>query len=154
MSDWLTHTMIGWITGKVLKREVGLVVVGSLIPDLVKLNDIAVNFGTYLQDFFNPFHTPVGSLLIGAILAMFFADTKKAFVAFCIGISTHFVLDFFLIGATRGIQLLFPFSWNYWRFNEIMGDYRITIFAVVAAVLFYIYYRYRISRNAKNKTGV
>lgn len=151
MSDWLTHTMISWITGKAIKLEVGLVVLGSILPDLVKINLIAVGLGTDLQGFFNPFHTPVGSLLVGGILALFFTGTKKVFLAFSIGITTHFILDFFLIGATRGIQFLFPFSWRYWRFNEIMGDYRITIIAVLAALTLYIYYFYSSSRKAKNK---
>lgn len=147
MPDWVTHTMIGWITGKGIKMEVGLVALGSILPDLVKINYIALWFGADLYSLFNPFHTPVGSLLVAGILALFFIDSKKVFLALGIGITTHFLLDFFLIGATRGIQLLFPFSWNYWRFNEIMIDYRITLIAVIAAIFVYIFCYYKDSKK-------
>jgi membrane-bound metal-dependent hydrolase YbcI (DUF457 family) len=154
MPDWLTHTMISWITGKAIKMEVGLVVLGSILPDLVKINDVISWFGPDLQSIFHPFHTPAVALLMGGILALFFADTKKVFLAFSIGIATHFILDFFLIGTTRGIQFLFPFSWNYWHFNEIIGDFRITIIALFAALTVYIYYFYRDSRKAKNQQKI
>ncbi len=151
MPDWLTHTLIGWITGKILKKEVALVAIGSIIPDLVKLNHIPLLFGADLQSFFNPFHTPAGSLLVGGVFALFFLDTKKAFFALAIGIATHFLLDFFLIGATRGIQFLFPFSWEYWRFNEIMVDYRFTIILVLVALVLYVYYFYFGSKKMRKK---
>jgi len=153
MPDWFAHTMIGWITGKLLKREVGLVVVGSLIPDLVKMNHIALFLGEDLQSFFNPFHTPAGSILVAGILALFFLETKKVFFALVIGIITHFVMDFFLIGATRGIQFLFPFSWEYWRFNEIMVDYRFTVLVSFVALGLYLYYFY-VGLKKKERQGV
>lgn len=151
MPDWLAHTMIGWITGKILKIEVGLVVVGSILPDLVKVNHVALFFGADLQSFFNPFHTPAGSLLVGGILALFFLDSKKVFLAFVIGIATHFLMDFLLIGATRGIQFLYPFSWGYWRFNEIMVDYRFTVLVCLAALGLYLYYFYSGSKKRKKQ---
>lgn len=140
MPDWVTHTMIGWITGKILQKEVGLVVIGSIIPDLVKVSDIALLFGVDFQSVFTAFHTPAGSLLVGGIFSLFFVDTKKVFFALTIGIATHFLLDFFLIGATRGIQFLYPFSWEYWRFNEIMVDYRFTVIVCLFSLALYLYY--------------
>jgi hypothetical protein len=154
MPDWLTHTMISWMTGKAIKMEVGLVVLGSIIPDIVKINDVITWFGTDLQGFFHPFHTPFVSLLVGGIIALFFANTIKVFFTFGIGITTHFILDFFLIGATKGIQLLFPFSWNYWRFNEILTNYHITIIALFAALGLYMYYHYKSSRKTRNKQDI
>jgi membrane-bound metal-dependent hydrolase YbcI (DUF457 family) len=154
MPDWLAHTMIGWITGKTIKMEVGLVVVGSILPDLVKINHVALLLGADLQSFFNPFHTPAVSLLVAGILALFFLDTKKVFFAFVIGIATHFLLDFFLIGATRGIQFLFPFSWEYWRFNEIMVDYRFTVIVCLAALVLYLCYFYYGSKKMRKKQEI
>jgi len=151
MPDWITHTTIGWIAGKVIKMEVGLVVLGSILPDLVKINHIALWFGMDLYSLFNPFHTPVGSLLVAGILALFFVDSIKVFLALSIGITTHFLLDFFLIGLTKGIQFLFPFSWERWRFNEIMIDYRITALAIIAAVLGYIYWYYKDSKKGRTE---
>lgn len=152
MPDWLTHTMIGWITGKVLKKEVGLVAIGSLIPDLVKLNHFALSFEVDLSSIFSPFHTPAGSLLVAGIFSLFFLETKKVFAALVLGVVTHFLLDFFLIGATRGIQFLFPFSWEYWRLNEIMVDYRFTGFVLVVAIVLYLYYNY--SKKKEKKQGI
>jgi hypothetical protein len=149
MPDWLTHTLIGWMTGKAVKLEVGLIVLGSILPDLVKIHDIAFFFGVDIYGFFSPFHTPVGALLVVGIIALFFADTLKIFLTLTIGVATHFVVDFFFIGATKGIQFLFPFSWGYWRFNEITTDYRLPLIAMGAALAFYLYYIYRDTK----KTG-
>jgi len=44
---------------------------------------------------FDPIHTPIGSILIGGIIALFFHDSKKAFIALGVRIITHFILDFF-----------------------------------------------------------
>jgi hypothetical protein len=151
MPDWITHTMIGWITGKTLRLEVGLIVVGSLIPDIVKIDDVLHWFGFDFQGFFHPFHTPFGSVLVIGIIALFFIDTIKVFFTLAIGVATHFILDFFLIGASKGIQFLFPFSWNYWRFSEITTDYRMTVLALFVALGVYLYYYYIHSRKTKKK---
>ncbi|VVB62025.1 Uncharacterised protein [uncultured archaeon] len=37
MPDWITYTLIGWITGKTTKQDVALVVISALIPYLVKI---------------------------------------------------------------------------------------------------------------------
>ena len=78
MPDWFTHTLAGWITGKAIKMEVGLIVVGSLVPDIKYLNIaflklLSVDLHTYLD----VFHTPVGAFLVGGIFALFFKDIKK-----------------------------------------------------------------------------
>jgi hypothetical protein len=44
MPDWFTHTLIGGITGKITKIDIGLIVIDSLIPDLVKENKCYVYF--------------------------------------------------------------------------------------------------------------
>lgn len=150
MPDWLVHTMIGWMTGRITKIEVGLVVVGSILPDLVKINHIPLYFRGDLQSVLNPFHTPAGALLVGGILALFFSDSLRAFLALAIGIATHFLLDFFLIGATKGIQFLFPFSWQYWRFNEIMVGFSFTILVILGAAVLYGYFRYTDAKNQRS----
>ena len=94
MPDWLTHTLVGWITGKTVKMEISLVVIGSLIPDLVKINLLFPWMGIQDIHFFDPLHTPVGAFLIAGIGSLLFEDTKKSFIPLSIGVSTHFVLDF------------------------------------------------------------
>jgi hypothetical protein len=141
MPDWLTHTLVGWITGKTTKQDVALVVVGSLIPDLVKINLAFTWLGLNDYQFFDPLHTPIGAFLVAGIIAVFFPDIRKAFIPLGIGVSTHFILDFFLVHIHEGMKLLFPFSWNEWQFYLIRSDdYRMTIAAVLLAILIYMIY--------------
>jgi len=149
MPDWLTHTLAGWITGKAIKMEVGLIVAGSLIPDLTKINLIFLYFDTNLHHFFNAFHTPAGAFLVASIFALFFKNVKKAFIPLGIGIITHFILDFFLVHVSSTMKLLFPFSWSEWQYSLIRSEeYNVTIVAVLAAILIYIFYLYHEKRSS------
>ncbi len=152
MPDWFTHTLVGWITGRTTKINIGLVVIGALIPDLVKINLAFIWYNIDHHHFFDPIHTPIGAFLIAAIIALFFKDAKKAFIALGIGITTHFILDFLLVHVSGGMKLLFPISWGEWQFYLIRSDdYWITIIAILAAILVYlIYYFYNIKKNTKN----
>jgi hypothetical protein len=142
MPDWLTHTLIGWITGKTIRKDVGLVVIGSLIPDLVKITLAFTWLGIDYHHFFDPLHTPIGALLVGGILALFFQEAKPVFIALGVGITTHFILDFFLVHVSGGMKLLFPFSWREWGYGVIRyDDYRITFIVIGAALLVYTLYR-------------
>ncbi|MFA5102182.1 MAG: metal-dependent hydrolase [Candidatus Thermoplasmatota archaeon] len=143
MADWLTHTLIGWITGRTTKQDIALVVIGALLPDLTKLTLLFTWLGIYDHQFFDPLHLPIGALLVAGIIAVFFQDIKKAFLALSIGVTTHFLLDFFLVHTQGGIKLLFPFSWDGWQVYWYRSDdYRVTIVALVAALLVYGIYRY------------
>jgi len=142
MPDWLTHSLVAWITGKPIKQEVSLVVIGSLIPDIFKLHPI---FDWFVkgdtQNFFLPLHTPVGALLIACVISLFFHDIKKTIVLLGIGITTHVILDLSLVNASGGMLMLFPFSWDEWQLGLIRNDdYMITIYAILAAVLVYSIY--------------
>jgi len=123
MPDWFTHSLVGWIARKTTKMDIGLVVIGSLIPDLVKINLAFTWLSIDHQNFFDPIHTPVGAFIIGGIIALFFTNVKKAFMALGAGIITHFVLDFFLVHVSGGMKLLFPFSWEKWQSNHCLQTY-------------------------------
>ncbi|MCJ7570280.1 MAG: metal-dependent hydrolase [Candidatus Thermoplasmatota archaeon] len=152
MADWLTHSLVGWITGKTTKRDIALIVIGSLIPDLVKINLAFIWLNLNDHQFFEPLHTPIGAVLIAGIIAISFNDIRKAFIPLIIGISTHFILDFFLVHVHGGIKLLFPFSWEGWQYNLIRSDdYRMTIVAILAALLVYSIYWF-FARQKKQKT--
>jgi hypothetical protein len=141
MPDWFTHSLIGWITGKTIKQDVALVVIGSLIPDLVKIDLLFTWLQGESSQFFAPLHTPIGALLVAGIIAVFFQDIRKAFIPLIIGVSTHFILDFFLVHTHGGIKLLFPFSWEGWQISLIRSDdYMVTVVAVLAAVIVYAIY--------------
>ena len=144
MPDWLTHSLIGWITGKATKLDVGLLALGALLPDISKLM-LLFNwvFNRDLDKLFYPIHTPIGALLIACIIALFFEEQKKALLFLGIGITTHFILDLFLLNVSGGTTLLFPFSWNEWQLNLIRSDdYSMTILAIIAAMIVYLIYNF------------
>jgi membrane-bound metal-dependent hydrolase YbcI (DUF457 family) len=143
MADWLTHSLVGWITGKTTRQDIALLVVGSLIPDLVKINLAFTWLGINDQQFFDLLHTPVGAFLVAGIIALFFPDIKKALIPLGIGVSTHLILDFFLVHTHGGMKLLFPFSWDGWQVYVYRSDdYFVTVIAILAAVFVYAVYWY------------
>lgn len=138
MPDWLTHTMIGWITGKTTKQDIALVVIGSLIPDLVKINLAFTWLRWNSYQVFNPLHTPIGAFLVVGIITVFFKDARKAFVPLGIGVLTHFILDFFLVHVHGGMRLFFPFSWGEWQYYLIRyDDYMVTVVSILVAFSIY-----------------
>ena len=143
MPDWLTHTLVGWISGKITKLDISLVVIGALIPDLVKINIAFVGLRIDHLFLFDPIHTPIVAILIGGFISLFFKDCRKAFIALCFGIITHFILDFFLVHVTGGMKLLFPISWKEWQVYIIRSDEYlitvITIFLTIFVLLFYFF---------------
>lgn len=150
MPDWLTHSLVGWITGKTIKQEVGLIVIGSLIPDISKLYlffDWLLQIKT--EPFFLPIHTPLGAVLIACVIALLFQDIKKALLPLGIGIATHFILDFLLVNISGGMPLAFPFSWEEWHLDLIRSDdYTMTIYAVVAAIIVYLVFYFHKKRKS------
>ena len=155
MPDWLTHSLVGWISGKTTKQEISLLVIGSLIPDISKLYilfDLASE--TMTDDFFLPIHTPFGAIIIACIIALFFQDIKKAFIPLTIGITTHFILDFFLLNVSGGMPLLYPFSWQEWQLGFIRSDdYTMTILALLTTILVYVSYRIYEKRKIKEENN-
>jgi len=141
MPDWFTHTLVGWIIGKTAKLDIGLVVAGSLIPDLYKIHLAFSWLKIDTHHFLDPLHTPIGAFIIGALFALFFINSKKAFIYLSIGILSHFILDFFLVHVSGGMKVFFPLSWNEYQIYIMRSeDYLMTIVALVAAFIVYIYY--------------
>ena len=154
MPDWLTHTLVGWITGKTIRMDVSLVVIGSLIPDLVKIYLAFEWFNIDHHQFFNPLHTPVGGLLVAGIITLFFIEYKKAFLLLTIGLATHFILDFFLVHVAGGMKLLFPFSWEKWHYSLIWADdYWVTLVAILLAFIVFIIF-YVLRKRNRHATDV
>jgi hypothetical protein len=152
MPDWFTHTLIGWITGKITKKDIGLIVIGTLIPDLVKINIAFAFLNINHYYFFDPIHTPICALLIGGIFSLFFKDYKKAFFALTLGIFTHFIFDFLLVHVAGGIKILYPLSWKEWQIYLIRSDeFFLTIITLIFAIIVYFVYYYidSLKRNKK-----
>ena len=82
---------------------------------------------------------PIGAFIVGAIFALFFVNSKKAFIFLSIGIFSHFLLDFFLVHASGGMKLFFPFSWEEYQIYIIRyDDFLVTIYAIIAAIIVYL----------------
>jgi hypothetical protein len=144
----VTHSLVGWITGKTTRQDIALIVIGALIPDLTKISNVFSWLGLSHNRFFVALHTPISAFLVAGIIALVFPDIKKAFIPLGIGVSTHFILDFFLVHVHGGIPLLFPFSWEGWQLSLIRSDdYRMTIVAVLVALLVYAIYWYQMKRK-------
>jgi LexA-binding, inner membrane-associated putative hydrolase len=144
MSDWLTHSLVGWIAGKVTALEVSLLVLGSVLPDINKMYLIFQwGWNLHLETFFLPLHTPVGAMLLACGVALFFKDFRKTIVSLGVGIGLHFALDILLVEVGGGEHLLFPLSWDGWQLNVIPAsdyDVGITLYVLGASVLVYIVY--------------
>ena len=142
MPDWTTHVIAGWITGKATKMNVALVVIGSLLPDLVKIQLIFIKLKVNTHGFFDPLHTPVGTLLVALLIATLFPAVKKAFLFLVAGAATHYFLDFFLEHVTGGMKLLFPFSWEEYQIHLIPSDnYWVTVVALIIGTIFYLIFK-------------
>jgi len=153
MPDWLTHAFAGWILGKTAKINIPLIVIGSLIPDLVKINLAFLWTGIDHFHMFEPLHTPVGAILVAGIGCLMFENAKKAFIPLGIGIISHFFLDFFLEHVAGGTRLFFPFSWNQYNYSLVRIDnYWMTVVAVVAALIVYLVYWYKDYKLKKDES--
>ena len=117
------------------------VMVGALIPDIIKAGLIFDFIGMDIGDFIAPFHTPVGSMISAALFSLLFEfeARKKIFYLLIFGASTHFALDFLLMHVSGGMLLLFPFSWHGWQLGVIQCDnYYVALVALLLACVVYI----------------
>lgn len=139
MPDWTTHVIAGWITGKATKSDVSLVVAGSLLPDIFKIQMLFDALQINTHGFFDPLHTPCGTLLIALMLSLLFKMAGRAFIFLMMGASTHYLLDFFLMHAAGGMKMLFPFSWEEYQIHIISsGNYWVTVSALIIGAIFCI----------------
>ncbi|MGF7119175.1 metal-dependent hydrolase [Methanobacterium oryzae] len=146
MPDWITHILVAWTTCTLLsfkfkqfnRENTVIVMIGSLIPDIFKIYIPLELLGIYAQDIIMPIHLPIGSLIMAAIISLFFKEKKTIFLFLIFGVFTHFALDSLLTYVSGGMLLLFPFSWQTWQLKIIpIDDYNIMILALFLAVLVY-----------------
>jgi hypothetical protein len=154
MSDWLTHSLVGWIAGKITGLEVSLLLLGSVLPDINKIYLVfqwVLNIRT--DTFFFPLHTPFGALLLAGGVALFFRDALKAFLSLGVGIVFHFTLDVLLVEVGGGEPLLFPLSWQGWQLGVIPAsdyDLWITLYVLIASFIVYIVYSIFAKKKARS----
>ena len=147
MPDWLAHILVAWILCNILgikfkffsKENTAIVMVGALIPDIVKVGLIFDFLGMDVWDFIAPLHTPIGSMLSAALLSLLFEERKRIFYLLIFGAALHFALDFLLMHVSGGMLLLFPFSWGEWQLGVIQCDnYYVALIALILACVIYI----------------
>ena len=97
--------------------------VGALIPNTFKIVIPLGVMSIHTENFFMPLHLPIGSLIIASFFTLFFRERKKLVLSLLVlGVTTHYALDLLLINLNRGMELLFPFSWNSWAINVVPND--------------------------------
>ena len=148
MPDWLAHIFFAYILCKIAElkldtfrrgENVALVIVGSLLPDLVKIALIFDLAKIYVWDFIMPLHTPIGSLLVAALISLAFYNWRTTFLLLTLGFLSHYALDMTLGHVSGGMLLLFPFSWNKYQLGLIHSDdFRITLILGVIALVVYL----------------
>ncbi len=146
MPDWLAHVLFAYVLCKVLGFKfktfrrgeyVAIVMLGSLVPDVVKIGMLFDLFNIWIWDCIEPLHTPAGSLLVSALISLLFRDSI-VFPLLVLGFATHYFLDFLMGHVSGGMLLLFPFSWNEYQLGLIHCDeYRVALIMSVLAILMY-----------------
>ena len=147
MPDWIVHIGVAYIICRLLYTKYTtfnhsntiLVMVGSLIPDIAKLAMITEYLGMDTLDYFMAFHQPLTSLIVAAILCLFFEKRKIVLGLLILGLATHYALDLLLINFGGGIYIFFPLSWQiFFLFFISSDDYYLSLIILLLAFLFFI----------------
>ena len=161
MPDWLAHVLFAYVLCSVLgmkfktftKANTALVMAGALIPDLVKIELGFDLFGIAVEDIIAPLHTPIGSLLSAALIALLFIEAVVVFSLFVLGFTTHFALDLLLGHVSGGMLLLFPVSWAEYQLGLIHSDnYVVALLMLALAVLVYIFQNRKLPGRRVNRS--
>ena len=150
MPDWTTHVLVAWSLATILgfrfkqfsQKNVAIVMLGALIPDLYKITLVLDSFGIHLQSLLIPIHLPIGSLLIAAIISLFFIEKRSIFIFLAIGVGTHYALD--LLMFSGGMEIFYPFSTLKFQIGIIsVTDFHVTILSIIlASVVFLVYKKF------------
>ena len=156
MPDWTTHVLVAWSLGTLLgfrfkqfsQRNVAIVMLGALIPDIFKITLVLESFGINIQSLLFPIHLPVGSLLIAGIISLFFIEKRSIFLFLAMGIGTHYALDLLLFSG--GMEIFYPFSTLKFQIGIISNtDFTITILSIILATIVFLVYK-KYNKNNSN----
>lgn len=149
MPDWITHVLVAWTLTTILgfrfkefsQPNSAIVILGALIPDIVKINILLWQLRlTYYDIFIAPIHLPVSSLLIAGLITLFFEKKRLILSLLGMGILTHYLLDLLLFGG--GMELIYPLSDIKWQIGIIsVVDFNITLISIFIAFLTYLIYK-------------
>ena len=134
MADLVTHLCSVLIPGTLVPhRAVGLVAVGSVLPDALgrvvpMALEVTQGLGAPVPDpliwAFGAFHSPAGLLLTSGLFAQSFLRGQRieAFTALTLGCAAHLLVDVLQFHHGRGYPLLAPFSWETWELGLIGSE--------------------------------
>ncbi len=147
MVDWIAHLLVPWIGSKIFQlkssklsnREIPIIMFGAVIPDIIKINYLLSWIEIDVAGFLLPFHTPVGSAIVAAIISLMFAR-RRVFFLMIVGVIAHFALDALLTHVAGGMIILFPFDWTWgFQLGLIPSDsWTPTVLSVVTAGILFL----------------
>ena len=147
MVDWLSHVLLAWIICQILSlkfkffggKNTAIVMVGALIPDLIKFGLLFQWMDIDIWAFIVPLHTPAGAIVSAAVISLFFEEKMNAFKLLLFGVATHFLFDLPLAHVSGGMRMLFPFHWAQYQVYIIpTDDYIVPILASAIALVIYV----------------
>ncbi len=147
MPDWIVHVAVAWTLCRLLRFKYPqfdtpntiLVMVGALMPDVVKVVMLFNLFGHDWWNYIYALHQPAGSFLVAGFASLFFEKKREVFLFFSLGVLTHYALDLLLLQISGGLYLLYPLSWVTFSLDRVPNDdYYITILALGVALGLYV----------------
>jgi hypothetical protein len=113
MPDWMTHLLIAYVIASWLRIKEKPVLLGALLPDIFKIFIPVMLLldmeSLAMMNLFASYHTIVGVLLSGLLVASFFEDLRKAYLPILTGAFSHLFADIFLYPWGTKIWTLWPF---------------------------------------------
>lgn len=158
MPDWIVHICVAYLVCRILYikyplfdgANTTLAMIGSILPDIIKLQIISGYLGLDLTNFLSVFHIPLTSFTVAGIISLFFENKRITFFFLVIGAITHFAMDLLLVDIEGGMYLFFPFSWQTYNLDLISpDDYLITLVILTLTLIVYFFGRW-IKKYRKN----
>jgi hypothetical protein len=144
MPDLLSHVAIAYgvkrCSGKLFSTP--WILVGTTLPDVLS-RPVNILFPS-ASWFFMPFHTPIGLLLVTALISEFFSASMRriVFLSLAGGGALHLFLDLFQRHSGGGYYLFFPFSWRKFEFGLISPDASLYLLPVWLSIGFFLAVRW------------
>jgi len=145
MPDWIAHLGFAFLLAYALKiKRKEPVVIGALVPDIVRVFEFLPVFGNSTFFAALPFHGLLLPLFISGIICAFFIEGisyKKGLALMYLGVLTHLFLDGLMLYTIAGVRALIPFS--FLRFGALnivpSEDFSLAILAVIIIAVVVIY---------------
>jgi hypothetical protein len=147
MPDWLTYVISAWVLCEIAfllgfrdaRRYLGVAALGAVLPDLVKAFFLLKTLTDLdLIAFSVPLATPIGALLVVALVSLFFQRNEIGRVTkyMAAGAVVHLVWDLTLHPYGGGTLVYFPFSFQQYSLGLIWSDSILPLFIIgIPAIL-------------------